>query len=168
VFDAEKLLWMNGQHLMRMTAAQIYPHLVPFLGDHAKPLDEIRAVIDMNKPRARTLKDVAAQMIPYLADDTSIVYEDEAMKKHLKGDDLVQRMSDLRDALAQVDPFDVQTSEHALRALAEAKGLGAGKYIHPMRVALLGVASSPPIFDVAVTLGKERTLRRLDALISRL
>jgi len=33
VFDPEKLLWMNGQYLMRMTAEQIYPHLVPFLGD---------------------------------------------------------------------------------------------------------------------------------------
>ena len=168
VFDVEKLLWMNGQHLMRMSAEQLYPHLLPFLGEQARPLDEIRAVIDMNKPRGRTLADVAAQMKPYLADDTSIVYEDDAVKKHLKGDDLAPRMSELRAALAGVEPFDVPTTEQALRALAETKGLGAGKYIHPLRVALLGVASSPPIFDVAVTLGKAKTLRRLDALIGRL
>ncbi len=31
VFDPEKLLWMNGQYLMRMSADEIYPHLVPFL-----------------------------------------------------------------------------------------------------------------------------------------
>jgi glutamyl-tRNA synthetase len=90
------------------------------------------------------------------------------VKKHLKGDDLAPRMSDLRAALGAVEPFDVQTTEQALRALAEAKGLAAGKYIHPLRVALLGVASSPPIFDVAVTLGKAKTLRRLDALLARL
>jgi glutamyl-tRNA synthetase len=168
VFDVEKLLWMNGQYLMRMSADQIYPHLVPFLGEHVKPLDEIRALIDLNKPRGRTLKDVAAQMLPYLVDDTSVVYEDEAVKKHLKGDDLAPRMSELRDALAAVEPFDIHTSEQALRTLAESKGLGAGKYIHPLRVALLGLASSPPIFDVAVTLGKERTLRRLDALLVRI
>ena len=58
--------------------------------------------------------------------------------------------------------------EAAVRALAESKGLGAGKYIHPLRVALLGVASSPPIFDVAVALGRERTLARVDRLISSL
>ena len=168
VFDEEKLLWMNGQYLMRMSAEQIYPHLVPFLGEHAKPLDGIRAVIDINKPRGRTLKDVAAQMLPYLVDDSSVVYEDEAVKKHLKGDDLAPRMSDLRAALESVDPFTIETTEQALRSLAESKALGAGKYIHPLRVALLGVASSPPIFDVAVTLGKERTLRRLDVLIERL
>jgi len=168
VFDDEKLLWMNGQYLMRMTAEQIYPHLVPFLGDSAKPLVEIRAVIDINKSRGRTLKDVAAQMAPYLAADEALVYEDEAVKKHLKGDDLAQRIRDLRDALAAVESFDVQTTEQALRQLAEAKGLGAGKYIHPLRVALLGVMSSPPIFDVAAILGKQRTLKRLDALIVRL
>jgi glutamyl/glutaminyl-tRNA synthetase len=159
---------MNGQYLMRMSADQLHPHLRPFLGDRAKPVDEIRAIIDINKSRGRTLADVAAQMMPYLSDDHAIVYEDEAVKKHLKGDDLAPRMSDLRDALAKAQPFDVQTTEQALRSLAEAKGLAAGKYIHPLRVALLGVASSPPIFDVAVILGKERSLRRLDALIARL
>jgi len=168
VFDAEKLLWMNGQYLMRMTPEQLYPHLLPFLGDRAKSLEEMRPVIELNKSRGRTLKDVAAQMTPYLADDDAVVYEDEAVKKHLKGDDLTARMVDLRTALAPVEPFDVQTSEQALRALAEAKGMSAGKYIHPLRVALLGVAASPPIFDVAVTLGKARTLRRVDALIARL
>ena len=38
VFDPEKLIWMNGQYLMRMTPEQIYPHLVPFLGDDPRPL----------------------------------------------------------------------------------------------------------------------------------
>ena len=168
VFDVEKLLWMNGQYLMRMSADQIFPHLLPCLGEQAKTLEEMRPVIELTKSRGRTLRDIAAQMAPYLADDFSLVYDDEAVKKHLKGDDLTMRMVDLRAALAAVDPFDVQTSEQALRALAEAKGMSAGKYIHPLRVGLLGVVSSPPIFDVAVTLGKARTLRRLDALIARL
>jgi glutamyl-tRNA synthetase len=55
-----------------------------------------------------------------------------------------------------------------VRALGEAKGLGAGKYIHPLRVALIGRVSSPPIFDVAVGLGREATLARLDELVRRI
>ena len=65
-------------------------------------------------------------------------------------------------------PFDVATTEHALRALAESRGISAGKLIHPLRVALTGRAASPPIFDVAVALGKEKTVRRLERLIARL
>ena len=166
VFDAEKLLWMNGQYMMRMSADELYPHLLPFIGDRS--LEELRPVIEMHKSRARTLKEMAAQMEPFLIDDDAIVYEAEAEKKHLKGDDLATRMRELHEALAKTEPFDVATTEQSLRALAESRGLGAAKYIHPLRLALTGRGASPPIFDVAVVLGKEKTLARLQRLIDRL
>ena len=158
---------MNGQYLMRMTADEIYPHLVPFLGNNPPALDDVRTLIEMNKTRGRTLRDIAEQMQPYLADDDALAYDEEAVTKHLKGDDLASRLTDLHSALAATEPFDVATTEQALRTLAESRGLGAGKYIHPLRVALTGKAASPPIFDVAVVLGKERTLRRLQRLIDQ-
>jgi glutamyl-tRNA synthetase len=77
-------------------------------------------------------------------------------------------MQELYDALFATEPFDIATTEAALRAVAEARGVSAGKYIHPLRVALVGRAASPPIFDVAVILGKERTLRRLRRMIEQL
>ena len=168
VFDQEKLLWMNGQYMMRSSADDLYPHLRPFLGGNAPSIDALRSIIELNKSRARTLKDLAAVMKPYLASDDDVHYEDEAVKKYIKGDDLAARLNELREALAGTEQFDVTTSEQALRALAESRGASAAKYIHPLRVALLGVAASPPIFDVAVTLGKERSLRRLQRLIDRL
>ncbi len=167
VFDQEKLLWMNGQYMMQATVEEIYPHLRPFLGESAPEAGAVRAIVELNKSRARTLKDLAALMQPYLADD-DVPYEPDAVRKYIKGDDLGQRMTELRDALAAIEPFDKSTSEQALRALAESRFASAGKYIHPLRVALLGVAASPPIFDVAVTLGKERSLRRIQRLIERL
>ncbi|MEO8380985.1 MAG: glutamate--tRNA ligase [Acidobacteriota bacterium] len=168
VFDPEKLLWMNGQYLMRMTADEMYPHLVPFLGEKAAPLEELRAAIELNKGRGRTLKEIATQLEPYLAEDETLQYEPEAAKKHLKGEDLAARLQELHDALAATEPFDVITAEQSLRALAEAHGISAGKLIHPLRLALTGRGASPPIFDVAVVLGKERSLRRLRRLIATL
>ncbi|HEX9163332.1 MAG TPA: glutamate--tRNA ligase [Thermoanaerobaculia bacterium] len=168
VFDQEKLLWMNGQYMMRTSTEDLYLYVAPFLGFDAPPLESVRNVLELNKTRARTLKDLAALMKPYLATDDAVTYDEEAVKKHLKGEDLASRLAELRDALSRTEPFDVTTSEQALRALAESRGISAGKYIHPLRVALLGVAASPPIFDVAVTLGKERSLRRLQRLIDRL
>jgi glutamyl-tRNA synthetase len=168
VFDPEKLLWMNGQYLMRMSADEIYPHLVPFLGDDVQSLDELRAAIELNKTRARTLKELAELNAPFFADDETLTYEADAVKKHLKGDELASRLTELRDALANTEPFDVTTTEQALRALAESRGVSAGKLIHPLRLALTGRGSSPPIFDVAVVLGKERSLARLQRLIERL
>jgi glutamyl-tRNA synthetase len=167
VFDVEKLLWMNGQYLMRMQPEEIYPHLVPFL-THREPVREILALVELFQKRARTLREMAEQMEFYFAADDAVAYDDDAVKKHIKGDDLAQRMKELRDALAATEPFDVAATEQSLRALAESRGVGAGKLIHPLRVALTGKLASPPIFDVAAVLGKARTVRRLERMIERL
>ena len=168
VFDDEKLLWVNHQYLMHMPVEALATHLRPFLPEGAPALDALRAAIDLNRPRARTLKELALILQPYLAADDAVEYEADAVRKHLKAEDIGTRLEQLRSALAAADPFDVTTSEQALRALAESKGASAGKYIHPMRVALTGKLASPPIFDVAVTLGKDATLRRIESLIARL
>ena len=166
VFDTEKLLWMNGQYLARMTPDEIYPHLLPFLPE-PRPVFELLALIELYQKRARTLREMAQQMSFYFASDDAIEYDPEAAKKHLKGDGLEESLREMRDVLASTEPFDVLTTEQAVRAIAERRGIGAGKLIHPLRLALTGRGSSPPVFDVAVVLGKERTLRRLDQLIGR-
>ncbi|MGZ8711481.1 MAG: glutamate--tRNA ligase [Thermoanaerobaculia bacterium] len=168
VFDDEKLLWMNHQYMMHSPIETIDLHLRPFLPADAPPVEDIRGPVELNRPRARTLKELANLLAPYLVADDALEFEADAVQKHLKGDDLATRMKDLHSALEATEPFDVATSEQALRALAESRGISAGKYIHPLRVALTGKLSSPPIFDVAVTLGKERSLRRLQTLINRL
>jgi glutamyl-tRNA synthetase len=168
VFDIEKLLWMNGQYLIRMPAAEIYPHLLPFLGDEPPSLETMLPLIEMYKSRGRTLREIASQMRTFFSGDEDVEYEAEAVAKHMKGDDLAERLRDLQASFGAVEPFDVASTEQALRALAEARGLAAGKYIHPLRVALTGKLSSPPIFDVAVALGKARSQRRLARLIEQL
>jgi glutamyl-tRNA synthetase len=58
--------------------------------------------------------------------------------------------------------------EEALRRLADERGIGGGKLFQPLRIALTGMAVSPGIFDVALALGRERTLRRIDDAVRRL
>lgn len=166
IFDQEKLIWMNGQYLHRMTPEEIYEHLVPFLKDHNR--EHIISLIPLVQTRARTLREMSEQLDTYLGDDERVTFDEEAVKKHIKGSELIDRMTELHAVLAAAEPFDVTTTERGLRELGESRGLGAGKYIHPLRVALTGKLSSPPIFDVAVALGKESTLRRLQRLIERL
>ena len=165
IFDVEKLLWMNAQYLMRMQPEEIYPHLVPFLRTSA-PAYEVLALIELYQTRSHTLKEMAEQMEVYFVDD--VAYDPDVVKKHVRDDDLADRMRALRATLAQTEPFDVTATEQALRALATERGVGAGKLIHPLRLALTGKGASPPIFDVAAVLGKEKTLARLDRFIERL
>ncbi|HVT05336.1 MAG TPA: glutamate--tRNA ligase [Thermoanaerobaculia bacterium] len=168
VFDDEKLSWLNGQYLSRMPARDIYPHLLSFLTMPIDDDDRLFMIIDLFKSRSRTLRDLAQSLIPYYIEDEALEYDAAAVSKHLKGEDVARRLRDVRDALAAVEPFTIEGGDKAVRELAEKSGLGAGKYIHPLRVALVGQLSSPPIFDVAVALGKERSLRRVDRLLGNL
>lgn len=168
VFDVDKLTWVNGQYLMSMSVAELHSRLAPFL---ARPLaldEKLEALIELYKPRSRTLVELAGQIGDYYIGDDEVAYDDEAVKKHLKGENLEQRLRDVRETLAGDATFSIESTEAAVRALAERTGVGAGKYIHPLRVALVGKASSPPIFDVAVALGRESTLARIDHLVARL
>ena len=53
--------------------------------------------------------------------------------------------------------------EAAARNLAESKGLKLGQVAQPLRAALTGKASSPPLFDMLALLGREESLSRLRA-----
>ena len=58
--------------------------------------------------------------------------------------------------------------EGIVRAYAEERSMGAGKVIHPLRVAVTGRQASPGIFEVLDFLGRDRVLARVDRAIARL
>ena len=73
-----------------------------------------------------------------------------------------------RGRLAEVPSFDPYALEHAIRQLAADKDVGAGKIIHPLRVAQMGTSVSPGIFVVLSLMGRERALGRIDRALGYL
>jgi glutamyl-tRNA synthetase len=71
-----------------------------------------------------------------------------------------------RETLAGATSWDHSFLEGELRKLAESRGTTGGKIFQPLRVALTGLAVSPGIFDVLHTLGRERSLARVDAAVA--
>jgi glutamyl-tRNA synthetase len=167
VFDLEKLLWLNHQYIQQRRAEDLIPLLEPFL-DVAADQGRLGTIIAMLQPRARTLREMADQATPFFLPDEDIEYDEEAVRKHVKGSDVAERLRALRDSWAALDAFDVTTIEESLRNLAETSGVSAAKIIHPLRLALTGRAASPPIFDVAAVLGKKRVLARIDRLVAKI
>ena len=58
-------------------------------------------------------------------------------------------------------PWDAASTEACVRAFAEGKGVKLGAIAQPLRAALTGRTTSPPIFDVLTVLGKDESLARL-------
>jgi glutamyl-tRNA synthetase len=165
VFNPEKLQWFNQQHIMRLSAAALLARLDAELAAiglrEAAGADVARTqrAVDLTKPRARTLADLASQLRPFLAEQVD--YDAAAVAKHLSGPEMPAHLDAWKSRLAALSPFDAATLERELRALAESRGIKPGVLIHATRVAITGQAVSPGVFEVLELVGRERALARI-------
>lgn len=174
VFDLEKLGWLNGRHLAEKPTAELVDAVRGRLSDAAGVdaglLDDaawMTRLIELLKVRARTVDDIADQALPFVCD--TLTFEEKAVAKHWRKDvsgtlDRLEAVGEALGAAAWAEP----ALEEALRARAGEMSVGAGKLIHPLRVALTGRANSPGIFEVLVLLGRERALRRVSEAVRTL
>jgi glutamyl-tRNA synthetase len=173
VFDLEKLSWLNGRHLAAAGTERLLPmvraRLAGCQGPAAARLADdawLARVVDLLKIRARTVDEVASQARPFV--DDTLVFDEDAVAKHWAKDTAAAeaRLEAVADKVRQAE-WTESALEDELRRLAEAMGIGAGKLIHPLRVALTGQSASPGIFEVLVLLGRERALERVEAALAR-
>ena len=175
VFDQDRLEWLNGRYLSEMEPEALVPELLArFVGDRSlveRKLEEDRdgllLLLRLLRDRARTLNEIGEQAGIYLADD--VVYDDTAMRKRWFKDPTGSEeiLAGLHEVLATCE-WTEEELEVSVRAFADELGVGAGKVIHPLRVALTGQMSSPGIFEVLVVLGRERSLDRIRRGLARI
>jgi glutamyl-tRNA synthetase len=158
VFDPEKLLWMNAQHMARMPAEELLARSEPYAPAGMPPTEIALKAIELHRTRARTPIEMGRALSTYAHDPET--YDADGMKKQVKPETpaLLEKLISRYEA---VTPWTVETLEPALRAVAEESGVSASKLIHPTRLALTGTTVGAPLFDVAALLGKETSLRRL-------
>ena len=64
-------------------------------------------------------------------------------------------------ALAALDEWSHDSTDAAVREVADSNALKLGKLAQPLRAALTGRTTSPGIFDVLVLLGRDESLARI-------
>jgi glutamyl-tRNA synthetase len=166
VFDRAKLDWYNSEYIRAYSAEQLLPlveaewkkaRLVPQNSDPAW----LRATIDLLKPRARNLRDFATIFRAFFTDDYA--NDPAAIDKFLKERSVREMLGELAGRYASSNGFTEQSAEQTLRDFAAEKNVKAGALINGARVALTGQAVAPSLFAVMTALGKEKTVKRLDA-----
>jgi len=170
VFNTEKLDWMNGQYIARLPIEQLAAVAMPFfdqagLASHPLVVDApaFHRLLELLRPRARRLIDLVEQARPLLND--AVVYEQDAVDKHLSAPDLADHLTALVAALDAATPYDETQIEAAVRGTSSARGIKAGPLIHATRVAVTGRTQSPGLFEVLAWLGRDRTRARLTRLL---
>lgn len=174
VFDETKLTWMNDQYLTRMTDEELLEPVVAVLQEKGL-VDEdfvrengqyLLGFIGMMKGRMKKLTDFADLGRYFFVDPEE--YEEDTVRKHWKKEGVLQKLQKLTGRLESMAKWTEEELERVLRGLAEEEGIGAGKIIHPTRLALTGFGVSPGLFELMALLGKKRVIRRLRTAVDYL
>jgi glutamyl-tRNA synthetase len=173
IFDERKLRWLNGRYMRELPLDEyerrLADHLRLQVGAEAQtflsaPPERRRVACEIVRDKAQTL-DEAWPLIRFLF--TEPVDDDAAWRKVMSAD-ARPALADARDALTAADGFDASTIEEALSGVVERSGRKPKAVYQPLRVAITGTAVSPGIFDSLAALGREQSLRRIEAALKRL
>ena len=122
--------------------------------------------MDLLRPRTRLLPDFSTWARAFFSD--SFDYNPQAREKFWKDERLGAMLGKLADALAAVPDWNHDTCDHSLRELAVAEGVKAGLLINATRVAIVGQAVAPPLFETMVVLGQRPVVNRLRRAVEAL
>ena len=167
VFDRAKLDWFNTEYIRGYPAERLLPLIeeewqkagVSVAG---RDRSWLLATIDLLKPRARSLKDFAGSFRAFFVDEFEP--DPAAVEKFLKDAGVRRVLIELGQRYAALENFGEQETERVLRDFAAEKAVKAGALINGARVALTGQGVAPSLFAVMSTLGKERTVARLESV----
>ncbi|MFA6032588.1 MAG: glutamate--tRNA ligase [Myxococcota bacterium] len=165
VFDEVKLEWMNHEYMRKLTVDEALDLVLPlwkelgFAGQDAPVNDPyLRAVVTQLKDRSKRITELAGNAAYFFRDPED--YEEAAVKKHFKGD-APAVLAGIIEELEKDGEFTHVALEEKFRAMAEARGLGVGKIIHPTRLSISGVSFGPGLFELMELLGKDKVLKRM-------
>jgi glutamyl-tRNA synthetase len=177
VFDKDRLEWLNGQWMRKLTPEDLIERLMPFLEadrqagriDRVPVPEELRPLVPIIQERLPTLGAIG-ELVGFLWQDRVPLDPTMLVPKRWDAATTLAALRAAREVVATVGAvtFEADELEPPMRALAESNGWKAGDLFMAIRVAATGRTATPPLFDSLVALGPERTLARLDAAIDTL
>ena len=159
-FDGEKLSWLNQQYLKEASAAELAKWVAPRLQLRECAVEDgdakLNAIVDLLKPRATTLENLANSAIYFYRDvkpDASLV------KEHLKLE-ILPVLGELAEKL-QVIPWNKEAINAALKETLAAHQLKLGQIGIPLRVAVSGGTQTPSLDVTLELIGRDSVVERI-------
>ncbi len=162
-YNAEKLLWLNAHYIKNASYERLLQELKNFdvhLYDH----DRKEILIDALRERAKTLVEFADMARAILSRPQS--YDEKAVKKFIDDEalEILQRYA----AYLKVseNPLHLPVDfEEVTKAFMKAHNLKMKQLAQPIRIALVGSAVSPSVYDVLSIVGRDEVIVRIEKLI---
>jgi glutamyl-tRNA synthetase len=167
-FD-QKAVWLNAEHIRALPVEELTEQLMPFVraaGYHVDP-ERMALITPLIRERIRLLRDVLTVGDFFFVEELAPYDATELIPK--KGDPslALRVLEKAREVLCSAD-FTHDALESALRSSAENLAIKAGQMFEPVRVAVCGRKTAPPLFGTLEALGKQVTLARIGRAIEKL
>ncbi|HEY1962601.1 MAG TPA: glutamate--tRNA ligase [Rhizomicrobium sp.] len=165
-FDFKKLDSINA-HYIRASDEALLVREVSGLLARREPSEELN---DVARARLLTLMPALkerAKTLVELADSAAFLFTDgprtlDAQSQKMLTPEAAKTLDEIVSVLENT-PWQAAALEDAARAFSENRGLKLGQVAQPIRAAITGRLSSPPIFEVLAVLGREESLSRIRA-----
>lgn len=165
-FEEQRLLWLNGQWIRRLTLDDLCRRCQPFWSSHAASAsdDFKRQIVQLVQDRLKTLRD-----LPVLTDyffiepaiDESLISDNKQLKK-LPASERRELLLAARREFAGLAEWTPETIQACLNNLLASTGQKPGVLFSLVRVVITWAPFSPQLHDTLAILGKDTTLARLD------
>ena len=156
-FDEKKLRWMNGRYIRELPVADLTQRVEDYLHRDGK----LGGAVFAAREKIQTLADFWPLVGPIY--DGPV--DDVRAREQWLDDEGRAVLALVRDVLADVAEWDTDHLDEALRRVVEQRSAKPKQVFQPIRVAVVGTTVSPGIFETLELLGREETLRRLDAAL---
>ena len=82
--------------------------------------------------------------------------------------DTRELLSELAQQITALEDFTTEQLQTKIKTWITYKGVGFGKVMQPLRLALVGAMQGPDVFDIMFMIGKTETVTRIKNVISTL
>ncbi|GAB4153764.1 MAG: glutamate--tRNA ligase [Winogradskyella sp.] len=162
-FDPDKTKWFNHHYMQQQLDLEL---ATEFQAKNIllKDIDVnyIALVVGLIKERATFVSDFWELSHFFFVSPTD--YDEKASKKALKDDtaDILNKVVELVNA---TEDFTVEHLQTNIKGWITDNGIGFGKVMMPLRLALVGALQGPDVFDIMFMIGKAETVKRIAALV---
>lgn len=165
-FDYEKAKWYNQQYLLAMSDVELARILAnePSLASKSFSVEYLTEAVRLMKERVTFLKEIP-ESANYLFGNIAF-YDQQAISKKWNLQ-VKNYMEEFSSEITEMSVLNAENLEQQAKALMQKKNLGMGQVMPVLRLILCGILSGPPIFDVAVLLGKKVVLQRIKEFLEK-
>ncbi len=161
-FNREKLEWLNGEHIKKLSEANYLEKITGFFEQESKRFspEKWKSLVFLYRSRIKTFRGLLteasycfSEMDHYEPETYGQFLQNKLLKRHLEvWLEKAEELADFEDALKV---------ETLTRESAQGWGIEARDLIHPLRFALTGKTVSPGLFELMRVLGRETCIKRV-------